>query len=265
MFIDCTFRCVPKGFYQLMVIMVYSASHQMYIPVFFMLLQSKDEDVYQHAIMMFIAATGWTADAKTVTVDYEQALIKTASIQFKGSSIVGWLFHWKQAIRRKLISLHIPENLVSKFIAKGGTLELLCVIPIREIMTKGIAYVRSKTDEGTYRQKFDTFWNYFRTTWMTKYDPITWNIHDIISKEETDIIVNRTNNACESFNRRLNEKIGHAHPTMQILIKVLNEISCDYANKMTTIEQSRKRSLSNHQEVEIPSVPHDYWSFRSID
>ena len=245
--------------------MVYSASHQMYIPVFFMLLQSKHEDVYQHAIMMFIAATGWTADAKTVTVDYEQALIKAMSTQFKGSKLVGCLFHWKQAIRRKLITLRIPETLVSKFVGKGGPLELLCVIPARDILPKGISYVRSKTDEGSYSEKFDTFWNYFRSCWMTKYDPKTWNIHDVIENEETDILVNRTNNACESFNRRLNEKIGHAHPTMQIMIKVLNEISCDYANKMTVIEQSRKRSLSHHQDVHIPQIPSDYWTFRSID
>lgn len=42
-FIDCTFRCVPKGFYQLMVIIIYSPSHQLYIPIFYILLQSKDE------------------------------------------------------------------------------------------------------------------------------------------------------------------------------------------------------------------------------
>ena len=53
--------------------------------------------------------------------------------------------------------------------------------------------------------------------------------------------------------------------TMQNLINILNEMSCEYANNMTTIENSRKRSLSNHQEVEIPLVPYDYWSFRSID
>ena len=50
MFIGCTFRCVPKGFYQLMVIMVYSTSHQMYIPIFFILLQSKDEVSNHYAI-----------------------------------------------------------------------------------------------------------------------------------------------------------------------------------------------------------------------
>ena len=243
MFIDCTFRCVPKGFYQLMVIMVYCPAHQLFIPVFFVLLQSKDEDVYQHAIMMFIAATGWTADATTVTVDYEQALIKTAATQFRGSKIIGCLFHWKQAIRRKLLTLKIPENIISIFIGKGGQLEVLCIIPVGEIMTKGIYYIRQKTDEGGYTEKFDIFWNYLKATWMTKYDPNAWNIQGIVSSGDTDVIVNRTNNACESFNRRLNEKIGRAHPTMQILIKVLNEISCDYANKMTTIAHSRKRKL----------------------
>lgn len=105
MFIDCFFRSVPKGFYQLMVIMVYSASNQTYVAVFVILLQSKNENVYQHAIIMFIAVTGWTADAKTVTTDYEQALLKTVSTQFRESNI----FPWKQAIRRKLVSLHIPE------------------------------------------------------------------------------------------------------------------------------------------------------------
>ena len=39
--------------------------------------------------MMFIAATGWTVEAKTVTVDYEQALMKSASTQFREGTIDG--------------------------------------------------------------------------------------------------------------------------------------------------------------------------------
>ena len=60
--------------------------------------------------MKFIAATGWTAEAKTVTVNFEQALIKTTSTQFGEGKLVGCLFHWKHAIRRKLLSLKIPEE-----------------------------------------------------------------------------------------------------------------------------------------------------------
>ena len=129
--------------------------------------------------------------------------------------------------------------MISKFMRKDGPLEVLCVIPIREILTKGISYVRSKIDEGSYVEKFNCFWTYFRMTWMTKYDTHSWNIHDIVSNEDNEMLINRTNNACEAFNRRLNENIGHAHPTMPILIKVLNKMSCDYANKMTIVEQSR--------------------------
>ena len=215
--------------------------------------------------MMFIAATGWQIEAKSVTVDYEQALMKSAKTQFGEGKMVGCLFHWKQAIRRRLLLIKLPENLISKFIGKGGPMEVLCVIPINEILTKVSLTCDQRQMRVRTRKNLVSFWNYFRLTWLTKYDPKTWNIPEIVSNEDEDMLVNRTNNACESFNRRLNEKIGHAHPTMQILIKILNEISCDYENKMTTIENSRKRSLSNHQDVYVPEVPHDYWIYRPID
>jgi hypothetical protein len=57
-FIDCTFACVPKGFEQLMIITVYNASTNMYVPVFHILLQSKLENAYFHALQQCIAASG---------------------------------------------------------------------------------------------------------------------------------------------------------------------------------------------------------------
>jgi hypothetical protein len=44
-FVDCTFFTVPRGFFQLMVIMVYLAAYDMYV-----LLQSKKCTAYYHAI-----------------------------------------------------------------------------------------------------------------------------------------------------------------------------------------------------------------------
>ena len=34
LFIDCTFKCVPKGFSQCLVIMIYDYASSLYIPVF---------------------------------------------------------------------------------------------------------------------------------------------------------------------------------------------------------------------------------------
>ena len=84
---------------------------------------------------------------------------------------IDWL-----SIRRRLLLLKIPDNVISKVIGKGGPTEVLCVIPVNEIMNKGISYVLSKTDEGSNKEQFDSFWNYDKLTWMSKNDPKTWNI-----------------------------------------------------------------------------------------
>ena len=41
LFVDCTFACVPKGFMQCLVIMAHDKSTSMYIPIFYVLMQSK--------------------------------------------------------------------------------------------------------------------------------------------------------------------------------------------------------------------------------
>ena len=103
-FIDCTFRVVPKGFTQLMIIMVYSKAHEHYVPVFYILLQSKLEKAYYHAIQQAICASDWLFEASSVTCDFEHALINAIDSQFPKSTKVQCYFHWKQAIRRKLLT-----------------------------------------------------------------------------------------------------------------------------------------------------------------
>ena len=46
-FIDGTFYCCPKGFYQLMIIMVYDMGRKLYVPVWWVLLDNKTEATYK--------------------------------------------------------------------------------------------------------------------------------------------------------------------------------------------------------------------------
>ena len=46
-FIDGTFYCVPLGFYQLVIIMVYDAARRLYTPVWYILLDGKHEAIYR--------------------------------------------------------------------------------------------------------------------------------------------------------------------------------------------------------------------------
>jgi hypothetical protein len=75
LFVDCTFKVVPKGFTQLMILMMYYPGTEMYVPVFFVLLQSKKANVYYHALQQCICASDWKLEAMTFTSDFEQAIM----------------------------------------------------------------------------------------------------------------------------------------------------------------------------------------------
>ena len=77
-------------------------------------------------------------------------------------------------------------------------IELLTVIPIEEIVEKGIPYIQKNFDVGNYQKQFDIFWEYFINQWMNNTDPTLWNIHMILQKSNcNEILRNRTNNALE--------------------------------------------------------------------
>ena len=59
-FVDCSFDMVPYGFFQVMVIMVFITRMAIYVPIFYVLLQSKDEDVYRLALQSCISAANWS-------------------------------------------------------------------------------------------------------------------------------------------------------------------------------------------------------------
>jgi len=121
-----------------------------------------------------------------------------------------------------------------------GPINVLTVIPINEIVTKGVPYVRSKTKEVEYEENFNEFWKYFISTWIKKYDPNTWNIYGVIADDNHDeIIVNRTNNPIERYNRTLNALFPNAHPTVQKFVQAINEESLSFVEKLELIKKKK--------------------------
>jgi hypothetical protein len=137
-FIDCTFRVVPHGFTQLMIIMVYSSQYKMYAPVFFILLQSKFQATYYHALQQPINSSEWTFSASSVTCDFEKGLLGAVKEQFPEAPVIGCNFHWKQAIRRKLLENHIPVDMVSELMGSSGLINILPLLNPLELSSKGI-------------------------------------------------------------------------------------------------------------------------------
>ncbi|DBA04443.1 TPA: LOW QUALITY PROTEIN: hypothetical protein N0F65_010039 [Lagenidium giganteum] len=110
-FLDGTFRCVPRGFYQVLVFMV-----------------------YHHGSATFRSSMCFARlKPKTCT---GTPFIK---VQCPQSRVVGCLFHFKQAVRRRMKELPIHEAEVNIAMTRG-VLHMLTVIEPDTISTQGIRW-----------------------------------------------------------------------------------------------------------------------------
>jgi hypothetical protein len=154
LFVDCTFSCVPKGFSQCLVIMMYDPASHLYMPVFHVLLQSKEENVYKHALHLCVTTANWKIDALSICCDFESGLINAIQHQFSRKPIIGCVFHWKQAMRRKLKDNHIPQPIITTLMGPDGLMNILTQIAICDIENKGIPYIRSRCNYGEQKKTF---------------------------------------------------------------------------------------------------------------
>jgi len=269
-FVDGTFFEVPEPWKQSLILMIHSPTHDMYIPIWYVLLPNKLESTYWHAFNQIIAASNWQLDAATMTCDFEKAIINQLKRQFNGT-LVGCLFHWKQANRRQLLELKIPQDVVT-FLCGGwddekqsGLLLLLTIIDPAEILTKGIPYIRSKLrtlgKEAGYEDNFDLYWVYFQKTWMKYYAITDWNIHHLLSDPNSPEIRNRTNNALERFNRELHRYFTSAHPNIFQYIDAIKRVSQQYVDRCQRIQKGSELPPTHADEIRIPPIPADYNDF----
>jgi hypothetical protein len=263
LFVDCTFSCVPKGFSQCLVIMAHDKSTSTYVPIFYVLMQSKLEMAYKHALRMCVAATDDKMEITNATCDFERGIINALKAQFN-KPIVGCIFHWKQALRRRLLEYNVGKDKISELVGQNGLINLLTVIPIAEIENKGIPYIRENFNEGLDKNKFDMFWKYFVATWMGQQNPEHWNIHKRCNDDFTpEDILNRTNNPLERFNRKLNGHFGAGgHPTMVQFVTGIRALSMEYADLLKNIRRGHSQPAT-HEEATVYSVPSDYAAFKS--
>ena len=205
-FVDCTFKIVPIQFYQCMIVMIYHRLTGLYIPVFYVLLQGKQENDYYHAIQMVICACDWKFEWASVTCDYEKALQNALKLQAKDAKFIGCKFHIKQALEKQGRQIFkLPKDDLHKLLGPDGYIELLFIVPVEEIRM-AIVYVRQKMDESKHPIVWANFWKYFEKTWLERYDPNDWNLCNINSlprAEREEAFINKTNNPLERFNDTL--------------------------------------------------------------
>jgi hypothetical protein len=265
-FVDCTFKCVPAPFKQLMVFMVYSRAHRTYVPVFYVLVQSKLLEVYERALREIWLATGKMLKCISFTCDFEQNLITAGKEVFKDTTIIPCYFHWKQALRRKLVDLGIPADVITAIAGDGGHIELLTVLPVNQILQLGIPYIRQQTAAlEAANPRLTQFWDYFVATWLKKYKPEDWNLNKVVAQSaptavQDFVCINRTNNALERHNRALNERFPNAHPNVMTFVNTIRLMATEMKNSLDRIQRGMEQPI-DHDDLTLPKIPIGYYIY----
>ena len=113
------------------------------IPILYILMTNKSQKMYRNTLEWVFKLSRRRINPHTVTCDFELALINAIQGIFPFAKINGCLFHWKQAIKRKLGSLKLKnEKEIIEYTIIINSIDILTLIPIYEIREKGIPFIK---------------------------------------------------------------------------------------------------------------------------
>jgi len=158
---------------------------------------------------------GIKVEPKFLMCDFELGLRKALRKCFPTSTIAGCYFHYCKALWSYAgsHSLTTAERLQDS-IKLVTFLKILAHIEIkdRKELYDDLSSIFKKKDP-----KFTDMLNYYKNNWLNTFYVESVNV----GEEDNTTLLARTNNVCEFYNHRLNQKVAIANPRLSILVNCL--------------------------------------------
>ena len=226
-FIDGTFKIVPKNWYQLLNIFGFDDKNKIYTPLAYILLSSKNEELYNIVFAELIRIIKNNTNIKSfegvkIMTDFELSLRKSVKNNFEFCLLNGCYFHYCKSIWKKIKKLNLfkknfrMNTLLVAFVMKAYP--YIKDAKKEEYCNKILKYCENLGGNYVKLQKY--FFKYWKNCEIFNFS----NIND-------NTIKNRTNNICESFHNKINHKVGHYHPKLSYLVNQLKIITKEYYDK----------------------------------
>ena len=236
--VDGTFKSCPKLFSQLYTI--HGCTNDGWtFPAAYCLLRSKSAVTYTKMLNAVVdGCKGYILRPDIILMDFEKSMMKAAVSVFDGITLQGCLFHFCQSLWRKFMSLDIEEKSAA---------------PLTYFWRKccALAFVSPNMIDFSYkvlsreaREKFpqmSNFMKYLKDTYigdqynLPMFPPTFWSVHNRVIENQP-----RTNNALESWSRRLNATSRVIHPYFN---------NSNLANNMAQVKKSRLQLESDEDDI----------------
>mmetsp|Transcript_22739 Transcript_22739/g.32493 ORF Transcript_22739/g.32493 Transcript_22739/m.32493 type:complete len:696 (-) Transcript_22739:100-2187(-) len=130
--VDCTFKIVPRDFYQLMIWIIFDHTIGAFVPCYWILMTGATAACYDSAFNMLRIDLGDEFHPFAIGIDFERNFINMTKKHWPRAHQIGCFFHFKQAMRRKLKNLGFPDKYVGNIMAPG-MLDLVTVLPAEDV------------------------------------------------------------------------------------------------------------------------------------
>ncbi|CAF3352292.1 unnamed protein product [Rotaria socialis] len=210
-------------------------------PCIFGVLPDRKRTTYQHLFKILkglAVSMNRTFKPARVMSDYEASIITAVVNEFSQAIHSGCSFHFTQAIYRRIQSL----GLITSY-SQDSDIRICCrklmalaLLPIDQIETS-FYNLRTKSSAAV-KQELHQLFLYFNHQWITNVPMKMWSVHGY---------QHRTNNNCEGFHNRLNQRILKAHPNIWTFIKCIQNEENRFRHlllQMNAGAQARKKTAA---------------------
>ena len=252
-FADGTFRYCPRFFHQLYTFHIFK--NGFYIPCAYFLLKDKKEQTYK-IMLDILKDVCENISIKTLTVDFECAMMSAIRKCLPTTTIRGCRFHLAQAWLRKIKALGFQKIFVDRDGPIASWLKMLFGFPALDSNIIGNFFCN--TFAKCASPELNNFVNYLNCEYMTptsRFPPTLWA--DIATLD-----IQTTTNGCEAFHRHFGDTFESPRPNIYVFLSKLNNIQslfeiksrssiCRREQKIKFIKYMYKK-LKNGSISEIP-------------
>ena len=224
-FIDATFRTSPKHYYQMLNILCKDRESNSNIPVVHIPMSHKTSFLYDKVFDSINKISNDLSieinlDKKTCITDFELSLRKVLREKYGGIKLRGCFFHYVKALwsKAKKLGLCTKKNLPrTKLII--FTLKIL-TLQSWDYQKKNLDEIKKYINGFEDNKAFQKFITYYEKNWFNN----EFIRFEICYDKNIKI---RTDNVCEGFHRKLNQRIQYQHPKNSVVCETLKEIAIE--------------------------------------
>lgn len=270
---DATFRVTPQSTFEQVLIIhirfgIKVRTHARYVITMKLFFTQKDPNELSHFLqtypLVYVLMKRRTTEAYVnafkfidekiieligsgIIIDFENAMRAALKIVCPNLPILGCLFHYVQAIQRKMKSipelyLLIRTNEKAKFIFRK--IQCLALLPAHEIMNGFVILLREAL-ETEKLVEFAPFFQYYKTQWLERVTPAHYSVFNKIT---------RTTGSAEAFNGKINKKF-RTHPAFFQFVESLQAEELvktkEFERDVSGIVQRDKRKTHDKQRDSI--------------